>query len=386
MMNMLNKILASFLSMVFLFAVALPNHIAEQQPGQYEAWPTQEFRTPSLPGWLGTGLAMEAVYGLIGLMHGGPVTAGLLVVHRGNIVYERYARGQDKDTPHEMYSVTKSVVSALVGIAIGEGKIKGVDQKVIDFFPDAVIAAGQECKRDMTIRHLLTMTSGLPGDGDDNDWNWWDAKDSGKAAFETPQYTKPGERFNYNSGPAMQTLACLVSRAVKQNLFEYAKKKLFGPLGMASATWDAAADGNNYGGFGLSMTARDMARFGYLYLRGGRWEDSLSPDRLLQIIPADYIAATSPPSEQHNEYGYLFWTFNKYSNFEGTYEANGSFGQYIDIFPAWDTVIVRTGDMGWLFETAATIGVKYLGFASLLPNGVPLEAILGPLGKLDVLP
>jgi len=78
----------------------------------------------------------------------------------------------------------------------------------------------------------------------------------------------------------------------------------------------------------------------------------------------------------HSGHGFLF---------AGTYEANGSFGRYIDIFPEWDLVVVRTGDMGWLFETAATIGVKHLGFDSILPSGVPLEAILGPLGKLDAL-
>jgi len=366
-MDILNKILSFILSAVFSVSVALPG------------------RLPCLPGKLGTGLAMEGVYGLIGLMHGGPKTAGLVVLRGGEIVYERYGRGQNKDTPHAMYSGTKSVVSALVGIAIGEGKIKSVDQKVIDFFPDAAIAAGQEGKRNMTVKHVLTMTSGLPADGDETDRKWWESKDTGKAAFESPQVAAPGERFSYNSGAGMQVLACLVSRAVKMNLFEYAQEKLFKPLGMTSATWDAAADGSNYGGFGLSMTARDMARFGQLILQGGQWEDSLSPDRPRQIIPASYIAAACPPSERHPQFGYLFWTFNKYPNFEGTYEANGSFGQYIDVFPEWDTVVVRTGDMGWLFENAAAIGIKYLGFDSLLPKGLPLEAILGPLGRLDVL-
>ena len=330
--------------------------------------------------WAGTGAMAEAAYGIIGTLQGGPKTEGLLVLYKGEIVYERYARGWDKDTPHQMFSVTKSVLSALVGVAIGEGKIKSVDQKVIDFFPDAVIAPGQESKRDMTIGHLLTMTSGLPGDSDG--WDglplWWEAEDSGLAAFEIPQYTEPGLRFNYNSGCGVHTLACLVSRSVGMNLFEYAKLKLFGPLGMTSVTWEAAADGNSYGGFGISMTPWDMARFGYLYLNNGVWEGK-------QIIPADYIAATSPPSERHPEFGYLFWTFNKYKNFPGTYEANGAFGQYIDIFPAYDLVIVRTGDLGWLFEAVATLGVKLLGITSLFPNGVPLEQILGSLGKEAVL-
>jgi len=337
-----------------------------------------------IPGWVGGALA-QAAYGIIGTLQGGPKTEGLLVLYKGEIAYERYARGWDRDTPHPMFSVTKSVVSALVGIAIGEGYIEGVEQKVYDFFPDAVIAPGQESKLDMTVGHLLTMSSGLPGDSDD--WGglpvWWESEDTGRAAFEVPQYTGPGKRFNYNSGCGVHTLACLVSRAVGMNLFEYAQEKLFGPLGMTSVTWDAAADGNSYGGFGISMTPRDMARFGYLILNKGRWQDGVSADTR-QIIPADYLAAASPPSEHHPEFGYLFWTFNKYADFPGTYEANGAFGQYIDVFPDRDLVIVRTGDLGWLFEAVATLGIK-LGVTSFFPNGVPLKEILGSLGKEDIL-
>ena len=340
------KIAAFLLSFLSFFAFwapnAQPNRIPETRtyvgdvPDKYGVWPTKDFETggvlPLTPAFL------EVRYLLKNLTSS--TTDSLLILHKGKLVYERYAEGWDKDTPHFMASVTKSVLSALVGIAIGEGKIKGVDQKVIDFYPDAVIAAGQESKRDMTIEHLLTMTSGLPGDNDNVDWDWWGAKDSGKAAFETPQMTAPGKRYAYSSGPSCQTLACLVSRAVGKNLFQYAKEKLFKPLGMASVQWDAAEDGRNFGGFGISMTPRDMARFGYLYLNNGRWENK-------QVIPAEWVAVTPPKSKASKAYGYLFWNFPLLP-FDSSYEANGAFGQYIDILPEYDMVIVRTASQNWL--------------------------------------
>jgi len=339
------KIVAFILSILSFFAFwspnAQPNHIPETRdcvgeiPDKYGVWPTEEFTEGKAPLWGG---ALEFIFSAKGFFTGGHRSESLLVLHRGKLVYENYAEGWDKDTPHSMFSVTKSVVSALVGIAIGEGYIQGVAQKVTDFFPDAVIVPGQESKRDMTVEHLLTMTSGLPGDGDPVDWDWWDANDTGVAAFETPQMAAPGTRYAYSSGPGCQTLACLVSRAVGMNLFDYARKKLFAPIGMASVAWDAADDGRSFGGFGISMTPRDMLRFGYLYLNNGRWEDA-------QVIPASWVAVTPPKSKAPKAYGYLFWNFPLLP-FGSSYEANGAYGQYIEILPAWDTVIVRTGTQG----------------------------------------
>jgi CubicO group peptidase (beta-lactamase class C family) len=345
-------------------------------PDKYGVWPTKGFVTEETPPGLGP--LMEAAFALKGIPHGGPKTDALLVLHRGKIIYERYDEAWDADKPHYMFSVTKAVVSALVGVAIQEGKIKGVDQKVIDFFPDAKIAPGQESKRDMAVEDLLTMNSGLPGDDDDySAWApWWEAKDTGKAAFELPQMDAPGKRHAYSSGPSMQVLACLVSRAVKKNLFAYAKEKLFKPLGMASVKWDAAPDGNNYGGFGVSMTPRDMARFGYLYLNYGRWEDK-------QLLPAEYVAQSAPLSKSIRGYGRLFWNFSLLP-FDSSYEANGTFHQFIGILPEYDTVIVRTGEMGWLFEWAARLMVG-AGSQAFFPNGVPLEGILEAIGMTDIL-
>jgi len=328
-------------------------------------------------------LELDLVYR--GITNGNVFSDSVLVLQGGEVVYERYALGWDKDKPHQMYSVTKSVLSALVGVAIADKKIKSVDQKVIEFLPNIKIAPGQECKREITIRHLLCQTSGLPGDDDDesNAVEWWTAKDSAKAAFELPQMAAPGERFAYSSGPGMQTLSALLARAVGGDLFAYARRKLFKPLGMDSVLWGAAADGVYYGGFGLSMTPRDMARLGQLYLNKGKWNGK-------QIIPASYVAASKPPSQEVNpDYGFLFWNYSKNSPQDGSYEASGSFGNFICILPEEDTVIVRTGSAGPATRTVAggfgksrLVEALFMGTVYRLAplKGVPLDYFIATLG------
>jgi len=282
-----------------------------------------------------------------------------------------------------MYSVTKSVLSALVGVAILDNKLQSVDQKVVDIL-DIDVAPGQECKNDITIEHLLRQTSGLPGDGDKeaNAVAWWDAADTGKAAFEMPQLALPGERFSYSSGPGMQTLTAILTEVTGENLLDYATRMLFEPLGMTSVVWDAAADGVNYGGFGLSMSPRDMARFGYLFLNNGSWDGA-------QIIPEAYVAACKPERSLGENYGYLFWGTSDFKRFETVYDASGSFGNFIFIMPDHDTVIVRTGSAGPTTRTVArgaqasdlVRGIFMTIVYPLVPlKGVPLEYFMETLG------
>lgn len=357
---MMIKLTAWILSFLSFFAFwnpqGQPNRIPETReyagevPDKYGIWPTEEFTGGKAPLWFSPEVLKTAYTYIKGLRLGGMETHSMLVLHKGKLIYEDYAEGWDKDTPHFMASVTKSFLSALVGIAIGEGKIKGADQKVIEFYPDAVIAEGQESKKDMTIEHLLTMTSGLPGDSDASDWAWWDAPDISKAAFETPQLHAPGVKYSYNSGPGCQTLAGIVCRAVGMSLYDYAQEKLFGPLGMTSVTWDQADDGSYFGGFGLNMTPRDMARFGYLYLNYGRWENK-------QILPADWVVQSGPRSKASYSYGRMFWNYDLLP-FGDAYEANGAVGQFINIIPAMDMVIVRTGGPGAFDEFIVSVKEK----------------------------
>jgi CubicO group peptidase (beta-lactamase class C family) len=365
---MSTKIIAFFMSVLSIFAVwnwyGQPNNIPETRvpsfegelaPDKYGVWPTKAFTEGEKPLWLSTA-ALEALFPVAGLVVSGTHTSSLLVLHKGELVYERYADGVEPDSPLSVASVTKSVLSALVGIAIGEGYIAGVDQKVIDFFPEAeaMLSPGQESKRDMTVEHLLTMTSGL-GDLYTSYEGFLELvmqPDIGLACFLGEQVNPPGTKYYY--GWDAMLLGAVLSRAIGRDLFAYAKEKLFDPLGMDSVDWMLygrngldedgkvmlfGEDNFTYStSSGLLLSPRDMLRFGYLYLNEGRWEDR-------QIIPADWVTKTPPRAKTPLSYGYLFHN-NMLLPFSGAYEATGACGQWISVLPFLDTVIVRTGEPG----------------------------------------
>jgi len=270
---------------------------------------------------------------------GGGNEGSFLISHNGRLIYESHANGcHGMDTPQAVYSVTKSVVAALTGIAIELGYLECTSQRVIDFFPDARIGRGQQSKRDMTIGHLLTMTSGMPGMGDAGSMNsLFNVRDSGRSAFGARQLHAPGEVFRYCSGATPQTLVGVLQRATGQNLLDFAQEHLFGPLGMTSVHWDTTWDGSPFGGFGLHMSPRDMLAFGQLHLQNGVWDGR-------RILPADWIERSRPSVESDFglAYGYLFWGG---SNDLGEFtSAMGLGGNIISIYPALDLVVVRTGD------------------------------------------
>ena len=260
---------------------------------------------------------------------------GMAILHEGKLVYEEYAEGQGPDVPHVAMSVTKSVVAALVGIAVKDGLID-VQEKVYEYYigdvKDGLLDfPGQEGKLNMTVEHLLTMRSGLPDTHD-----CFRAADAGLAAFETPQETAPGKRFKYNSGAGPQCLVGIVERVTGQNLLEFAQERLFGPLGITSVTWETTDCGSNIGGFGISMSPRDMLRFGQLYLNDGVWNGG-------RILPEGWTRSTQPGFNTILSYGYLFWGNGWGALMGGSYEARGYFGQYITVYPDKGVVVVRTG-------------------------------------------
>jgi len=277
------------------------------------------------PWWLKVQYAMKS------WMQMGFKEDSMLILHDDKLVYEQYAAGQGVDVPHIAMSVTKSVVAALVGIAVGEGLID-VQEKVTKYYPTADIA-GQDSKKDMTVEHLLTMRSGLP-----DSQACFKAVDPGLAAFETPQAKKPGGLFSftYNSGAGPQCLIGIVERVTEMGLREYADLMLFGPLGITGVEWETTDHGTPIGGFGLSMTSRDMLRLGQLYLNDGVWNGR-------RILPAGWAKSTQPGFNTILSYGYLFWGNGWGPLMGGSYEARGFFGQFITVYPDKGVVVVRTG-------------------------------------------
>ncbi len=214
---------------------------------------------------------------------------------------------------------------------------------MLDFFPEIDASTLDERKRQMTIAHLLTMTSGLdwrelaPYNGDSMAQmmaspNWVEF------VLEQPMAHAPGKVFSYNSGTS-HVLSALLQRVTGVSTLAYAQEHLFDPLGISDITWRVDPQGVNIGGWGLSLTTRDMAKVGYLYLRQGLWDN-------VQLVPSKWVRASTTwqstgtgPLEGWG-YGYQWWLIPDLP-YE-VFEARGLLGQHIMVIPELDLVIVFT--------------------------------------------
>jgi len=253
-----------------------------------------------------------------------PNIHSLLIVKSGKLVYEKYWPGKDqswgedlgirnqgKDSLHDIRSISKSIVSACIGIAIQQGKIKSVDQRVFDFFPEyAKLDTGSISS--LTIKHLLTMSSGLKWNEDvpyDNSENseikMIRSANQVEYVLSQPLDHPPGQEWKYNGGTT-QLLAAIIQKTTGKNIHEFAKEYLFQPLGIDRTEWirypgtdlPAAASA-------LRLRSRDLLKFGLLYKNNGKWNDK-------NILPAQWIEESfqshvSRPSG--GGYGYQFWTW-----------------------------------------------------------------------------
>lgn len=251
----------------------------------------------------------------------------LLVIRHGYLVSETYFEDFQANTKHEVFSCTKSIISALMGMAIEQGYIDSVQHRILDYFPERTIAHNDARKQAITLEHLLTMTSGLESDrGMEHSQNWV------QFMLDQPTVAEPGTTFNYNSGNT-HLLAAILQQTTGMQPEDYARAKLFAPLGITHVTWDTDPNGLNIGGWGITMTPRDMAKFGYLYLHDGEWNGQ-------QIVPADWVKMTTPryiDTGDGRGYGYAWWQLSF-----GGYAALGYGGQEIVILPERDMLVVFT--------------------------------------------
>ncbi|HEY9059096.1 MAG TPA: serine hydrolase [Pseudobacteroides sp.] len=262
----------------------------------------------------------------------------LLIVKNGKLVTEAYFDPYDKNMRHALYSATKSVTSTLVGIAIKEGYIKGVDQKVLDFFPDITLENDQYQGKDMTIENLLTMST---GHRDDSSQYVFTSMDFPKSFFGIPFSSKPGTKFYYDSG-ASHLLSVILTKATGMSTDQYAKKHLFDPMGITDYTWETDLSGINIGGWGLKMTPRDMAKFGQLAINWGKWcNKQLVPKEWLEVATSKHIDAYWG-EVRADDYGYQWWR-----NFFGGYRADGYGGQFVYVLPEQDLVVVFTSGINY---------------------------------------
>jgi CubicO group peptidase (beta-lactamase class C family) len=306
-------------------------------------WPTDGWRDASPDAHNMDGARLDEARGA--LAQQAPHMTSLLIARGGHLVEEWYAEGTGPDTLHNVMSVTKSVLSLLVGIAIQTGDLEGIDASLGDLLPDFFTSSGDARKRAITIRDLLSMRSGLAWEEyGSSTVEMTASKNWVRHVLDVPLEHDPGERFNYSTGDT-QLVSAMLGRATGMTALAFADLYLFGPLGIERRTWPADPQEVTVGGAELSLTPRDMAKIGYLVLNEGRWEGSA-------VVPAAWIAESIeqqalvvPPGARNCPaigYGYLWW-LRPQGDFASAM-AVGFGGQYIYVIPERDLVVVMTGD------------------------------------------
>ncbi len=286
----------------------------------------------------------------------------VLVVRHGYIVHEGYYNGFTADDRDNVRSVTKSVTSTLVGIALANGDLESLDVTIGDFFPEYFEGGANADKRAITVRDLLTMRSGLKW-GEAN-WEviplWESDLDQMRRILNLPLENTPREVWNYSTADT-HLLGGILTRATGMSLLDYANAKLFEPLGITGAEWDTDSQGYNVGGATLSLTPREMAKFGYLYLNNGVWDGE-------QIVPAAWVALSTAVQDDETDYGYLWWRGER--EFFGGYPAFAALGyggDMIFVYPALDLVVVTKTSY---FVTATPAGEQEDAVMGLIANYV----------------
>ncbi|WP_274652156.1 serine hydrolase domain-containing protein [Paenibacillus humicola] len=279
---------------------------------------------------------------------------GLMILRHGHIVAEGWWKPYRPQIPHAVYSITKSFTSIAAGFAVQEGLI-AVKDRVLTYFPEMNTHELKENMRDLTIRNLLTMTTGHQTDtarfgvtpdflnhaaevrvGDRYDGDYV------RGFLELPLQKAPGTWFLYNSG-ASHLLGAIVERVTGVRLVDYLQPRLYEPLGIGKPSWDRAPNGGNTGGWGLRLKTEDLARFGQFLLNKGVWNGE-------RLLPAAWIEeATSCQVPNATEtgntdwiqgYGYQFWRCR-----HNAYRGDGAFGQYCIVMPDQDAVIAINGGL-----------------------------------------
>ena len=315
----------------------------------------------------------------------------VMIVRHGRVVTEGWWGPYDAQTPHMLYSLSKSFTSTAVGLAIAEGKL-ALDEPVLKYFPDQAPPQPSANLRAMRVRDLLRMSTGHqsePSFTSDADTTLRGATWV-KRFLAHPVPFKPGTHFLYNS-PSTYMLSAIVQKVTGMTVLDYLQPRLFQPLGMEHPTWVASPQGISAGAYGLMVRTEDIAQLGQLYLQKGMWHGR-------QLVPAAWVAqatslqisnGSSPSSDWDQGYGYQFWRSR-----HDTYRGDGAFGQYMMILPEQDAVVVITSgvrnmqavmDLVWdkllpamspgrlpeQVATQHTLKARLAGLTVRIPSGMP---------------
>jgi CubicO group peptidase (beta-lactamase class C family) len=361
-------------------SAAVSSYVYQAPPALDDGWPTGDLAQVGLDR-----ARIEAMTNAI-RTHPEFNIHAFLIERSGRLVYEEYFSGPDeqwgrqigqvtftRDTLHDLRSVTKSVVSALIGIAYSAGAVATLDAPLLDYFPeDGELQVAD--RRRITIRHALMMSAGfdwnenVPYNDPGNDEIVMNrSADPIGYVLSRRIVAAPGTTWRYNGGTT-QVLGAIVQRAVKQPLQDYAASVLFSPLGIARFEWLGRVGGLPSAASGLRLRPRDLAKFGSLYLHEGRWHDR-------QVIPPEWVAEStrrhiSFPGNTTRGYGYLWW-HTCYSTWSNTYEVPTAVGNGLQ------RIFLLRGQ-----QTAVTVlSGRYNQFKENPPERMLLDYVIPALPK-----
>jgi CubicO group peptidase (beta-lactamase class C family) len=279
-----------------------------------------------------------------------PRLHSLLVSRRGEVVFERYYNGRSRDRLANIKSASKSVISALVGIALDRKLIPDVKTPIVTWFPELAKDPDPR-KRSITVEHLLTMRPGLEGTSNRNYGAWVTSRNWVRHALARPMFAAPGEEMEYSTGNT-HLLSAILTQATGKSTWQFANEALAKPLGFSLPQWPRDPQGIYFGGNDMLMTPRQMLALGELYLRAGAVNGQ-------RVLPARWIAQSCEGRSRNRrpgnpgpnadgvvdpmrdrQYGYGWWVYE--IGGVDTCFAWGYGGQYVFVFPSLDLVVVTT--------------------------------------------
>jgi CubicO group peptidase (beta-lactamase class C family) len=296
----------------------------------------------------------------------------VLIIRNGFVVLDASFFPYRGDMVHDLASVTKSVTSTLIGAAIQDGKISGVDASVLSFFSQNQQRDGEKGKQQISISDLLTMRSGLTCETKNSEEiirEMMHSADWVNFVLNLPMRTDPGKRFEYCSGN-YHLLSAIISKSTSMNEADYARTALFAPLGIHEAVWPNDQNGITHGWGDLHLFPRDAAKIGFLWLHDGIWDGK----RLLaESWTRNATTALTKTTSRDAGYGYGFWAFT--GKRAGEYEALGRGGQRITILPQLNAIVVLTGGGFEPDEIGGILGAAVKSDHALPENPVAVEKL-----------
>ena len=295
-----------------------------------------------------------------------PKMTSFLVIKNGSIVAEEYFNGTNPEEVTESFSFTKIVTGTLMGILLEKKKLPDIDTSILPYLKGGLSSfQNSEDLKGLNFFHLLSMTSGF--DWDPTQFHLlYERLSKLENILGLPLAHKPGEYFNYDDANA-HLLSYMIETLTGMKTSEFARANLFTPLGIKDFNWWGDTSGTTFGGFGLQLKTRDLARIGYLYLKEGQWGDA-------QVLPKSYVTRATTAQNAggwpgNSAYG-LFWWIMEQHGHRGYYGL-GLGGQLLAVVPDLDLIVVLRADL-----KAAS---DYMGQAKFIISDYIMPAVLGTM-------